>query len=87
MAVRIRLKRTGSRNRQLWRIVVADAKMPRDGRFIEEIGYYNPLPVDEQFVIKQERLDYWLKQGAQLSDSIRGLLRRAKGKAQKAQPA
>lgn len=87
MAVKIRLKRFGNRNRQQWRIVVADAKMPRDGRFIEEIGYYDPLPVDEKFVVKKERLEYWLKQGAQISDSIRSLLKRAKKKTKKTQAA
>ena len=78
MAVKIRLKRCGAKNRKQWRIVVADAKMPRDGRFIEEIGSYDPLPADEKIQVKQTRLDYWLKQGAQLSDSLRSLLKRAK---------
>ncbi len=78
MAVKIRLKRCGAKNRKQWRIVVADAKMPRDGRFIEEIGSYDPLPADEKIQVKQARLDYWLKQGAQLSDSLRSLLKRAK---------
>lgn len=78
MAVRIRLKRFGAKNRQQWRIVVADAKMPRDGRFIEEIGYYDPLPAQEKLQVKQTRLDYWIKQGAQVSDSLRSLLKRAK---------
>jgi len=78
LAVKIRLKRCGAKNRKQWRIVVADAKMPRDGRFIEEIGSYDPLPADEKIQVKQARLDYWLKQGAQLSDSLRSLLKRAK---------
>lgn len=84
MAVRIRLKRLGSLNRPQWRIVVSDAKMPRDGRFIEEIGYYDPLPVNEKIQVKKERLDYWLKQGAQLSASLKSLLKRAARKAKKA---
>lgn len=78
MAVHIRLKRFGTKNRQQWRIVVSDAKMPRDGRFIEEIGSYDPLPADEKFEVNKERLDYWLKQGAQLSSALRSLLKRAK---------
>lgn len=78
MAVRIRLKRFGAKNRQQWRIVVADAKMPRDGRFIEEIGYYDPLPAQEKIQVKQTRLEYWLKQGAQPSASLKSLLKRAK---------
>ena len=78
MAVKIRLKRVGSLNRSQWRVVVADAKMPRDGRFIEELGYYDPLPSEAKFVVKQERLDYWLKQGAQPSESVKTLLKRSK---------
>ena len=78
MAVKIRLKRFGSINRQQWRVVVADAKMPRDGRFIEELGYYDPLPAQAKFVVKQERLEYWLKQGAQPSESVKTLLKRSK---------
>lgn len=80
MAVKIRLKRFGTKNRLQWRVVVADAKMPRDGRFIEEIGYYDPLPKDEKFVVKQERLEYWQKQGAQVSDSVKSLIKRSKRK-------
>lgn len=80
MSVKIRLKRFGAKNRQQWRVVVADAKMPRDGRFIEEIGYYDPLPANEKFQVKKERLEYWLKQGAQPSDAIRSLLKRTKRK-------
>ena len=77
MAVRIRLKRFGTKNRGQWRIVVSDAKMPRDGRFIEEIGYYDPIPAVEKFEVKKGRLDYWVKQGAQISVSLRSLLKRA----------
>ena len=79
--VKIRLKRFGTKNRLQWRVVVSDVKMPRDGRFIEEIGFYDPLPIDEKIVIKQDRLDYWLTQGAQLSSSMKSLLKRAKRKA------
>lgn len=79
--VKIRLKRFGSRNRIQWRIVVADSKMPRDGRFIEEIGYYDPLPMDEKIEVKQDRLEYWLAHGAQLSDTVKSLLKRARKKA------
>ena len=81
MAVKIRLKRFGAKNRQQWRIVVADAKMPRDGRFIEEIGFYDPLPANDRFQVNQERLDYWVKQGAQMSDALRSLVKRSKKKA------
>lgn len=80
MAVKIRLKRFGAKNRLQYRIVVADVKMPRDGRFIEEIGSYDPLPANEKIQVKQERLDYWLKQGAKVSDALRSLFKRAKRK-------
>jgi small subunit ribosomal protein S16 len=84
LSVKIRLKRFGAKNRQQWRIVVADAKMPRDGRFIEEIGSYDPLPAQEKLQVKQARLEYWVKQGAQVSDSLRSLLKRAKKQQKKA---
>lgn len=77
MSVKIRLKRFGTRNRIQWRIVVADAKMPRDGRFIEEIGFYDPLPIDEKFSIKKDRLDYWVECGAQMSPTLKSLIKRA----------
>lgn len=80
MSVKIRLKRFGTKNRQQWRVVVADAKMPRDGRFIEEIGYYDPLPAQEKLEVKQARLEYWVKQGAQVSPALRSLLKRSKKK-------
>ncbi|HOW87105.1 MAG TPA: 30S ribosomal protein S16 [Candidatus Omnitrophota bacterium] len=83
MAVKIRMKRFGSKNRPQWRIVVSDAKMPRDGRFIEEIGHYDALPKEDIFVVKQDRLDYWVKKGAQMSVALRSLVRRQKKKAKK----
>ena len=84
MAVKIRLKRFGTKNRLQWRIVVSDAKMPRDGRFIEEIGYYDPIPAKEKIEVKKERLDYWIKQGAQVSTALRSLLKRSKRQQKKA---
>ena len=83
MSVKIRLKRFGTKNRSQWRIVVSDAKMPRDGRFIEEIGYYDPLPKEEKIEVKQARLEYWVKQGAQVSTALKSLLKRAKRKLKK----
>ncbi len=77
------MKRFGSKNRPQWRIVVSDTKMPRDGRFIEEIGYYDALPKEDIFVVKQERLDYWVKQGAQMSVALKSLVRRQKKKQKK----
>lgn len=83
MSVKIRMKRFGSKNRPQWRIVVSDAKMPRDGRFIEEIGYYDALPKEDIFEVKQDRLDYWVKKGAQMSVALKSLVRREKKKAKK----
>jgi small subunit ribosomal protein S16 len=77
------MKRFGSKNRPQWRIVVSDAKMPRDGRFIEEIGYYDALPKEDIFTLKQDRLDYWVKQGAQVSVALKSLIRREKRKIKK----
>ncbi|MBI3307058.1 MAG: 30S ribosomal protein S16 [Candidatus Omnitrophica bacterium] len=84
MAAKIRLKRFGTKNRIQWRIVVSDTRMPRDGRFIEEIGSYDPLPKEEKFQVNETRLEYWLKQGAQVSTALKSLLKRAKKKAKKA---
>ena len=83
MSVKIRMKRFGTKDRASWRIVVSEAKMPRDGRFIEEIGYYDPLPKQEKLVVKQDRLDYWVKNGAQMSEAIKSLLKRQKKKSKK----
>ena len=77
------MKRVGAINRSQWRIVVADVKMPRDGRFIEEIGSYDPLPLDEKFKINKDRLEYWLGQGARLSPSVKSLIKRAAKKTKK----
>jgi len=81
LAVKIRLKRFGSKNRDQWRIVVSDVKMPRDGRFIEEIGYYDPVPADEVIEIRNARLEYWLSQGAKPSETVKSLIKRAAKKA------
>jgi small subunit ribosomal protein S16 len=78
------MKRFGTKDRASWRIVVSEAKMPRDGRFIEEIGFYDPLPKSEKFVVKQDRLDYWVKNGAQMSEAIKSLIKRQKKKTKKA---
>jgi len=83
VAVKIRMKRVGTKGRPQWRIVVSDAKMPRDGRFIEEIGFYDALPKEDKFIVKQDRLDYWVKQGAQMSVALKSLVRREKKKTSK----
>lgn len=76
MAVKIRLKRMGAKRSPFYRVVVADARSPRDGRFIEEIGYYNPLTDPAKVKINEERALKWLLDGAQPSDTVRSLFRR-----------
>lgn len=74
MSVKIRLKRHGTKKRPYFRIVVVDSREPRDGKTIEEIGYYHPIEAEEtQISIKQERIKYWLSKGAQPSDTVRRL--------------
>ena len=76
--VRIRLRRIGRKKAPTYRIVVADSKSPRDGKFIEIVGQYAPRQSDDQKVnLNVERLSYWLDVGAQPSDTVRSLLRRA----------
>ncbi|MGQ4806863.1 30S ribosomal protein S16 [Candidatus Entotheonellaceae bacterium PAL068K] len=74
MAVRIRLKRMGAKKRPFYRVVVADSRAPRDGRFIETLGTYNPLTDPVELHLKAERVRLWLSRGAQPSDSVRNLL-------------
>jgi small subunit ribosomal protein S16 len=77
LAVRIRLKRIGAKKQPRYRIVVADARSPRDGRFIEEIGYYNPLSDPAEVKIDEARAKQWLAQGAQPTNTVRNLFVRA----------
>ncbi|HPZ44279.1 MAG TPA: 30S ribosomal protein S16 [Bacillota bacterium] len=77
MAVRIRLKRMGAKKAPFYRIVVADSRSPRDGRFIEEIGYYDPLKDPAVIKIDQEKAQAWLKKGAQLSETAKALFNKA----------
>lgn len=77
MAVRIRLRRGGRKKNPMYRIIVADSRSPRDGRFIEAIGHYYPRQADGGLEVKAERANYWLDNGAQPSDTVRSLLRRA----------
>jgi len=74
MAVRIRLTRTGKKKQPSYRVVVADGRAPRDGRYIEQIGRYDPRQEPSVVVINQERANYWLQNGAQPSDPVRRLL-------------
>lgn len=81
MAVRIRLKRTGAINKPSYRIVVADVRCQRDGKFIENLGYYDPRHNDEKLDL--ERANYWISCGAQPSKPVEDILRRAKGEPSK----
>lgn len=74
MSVKIRLKRMGSKKRPFYRIVVADSRSPRDGRFIETVGTYNPLVEENQVTLKEDRVLAWLADGAQPSDTVRNIL-------------
>ena len=74
MAVKIRLKRMGSNKKPFYRIVVADSRAPRDGRFIEDIGYYNPVSEPKQIKINDEKAKKWLGVGAQPTETVKKLL-------------
>lgn len=74
MAVKLRLKRGGSKQRPFYRIVASDSRNPRDGRFIETIGTYNPIPKEYEVSIDEEKALYWLKNGAQPTDTVKSLL-------------
>ncbi|NLT17026.1 MAG: 30S ribosomal protein S16 [Clostridiales bacterium] len=77
MAVRIRLRRMGAKKRPFYRIVVADSRAPRDGRFIEEIGYYNPMTEPSELKVDGEKARKWIDQGAKPSDTVRALLKKS----------
>ncbi|KRK72059.1 rpsP protein [Latilactobacillus sakei subsp. sakei DSM 20017 = JCM 1157] len=74
MSVKIRMKRMGSKKRPFYRIVVADSRSPRDGRFIQQVGYYNPLTEPVDLKLEEEVIMDWLQKGAQPSDTVRNLL-------------
>ena len=75
--VKIRLRRMGAKKAPFYRVVVADSRYPRDGRFIEEIGTYNPMTSDAAIQIDAERAQASIKKGAQPTDTVRGLLKKA----------
>jgi small subunit ribosomal protein S16 len=75
--VKIRLKRMGMKKAPSYRVVVADERMPRDGRFIEEIGYYNPMTEPAEVKIDAEKAQKWIKNGAQPTDTVRALLKKS----------
>ncbi len=72
--VKIRLRRMGAKKAPFYRIVVADSRYPRDGRFIEEIGTYNPMVEPSEITVKQDRVLDWIKNGAQPTDTVKKLL-------------
>lgn len=74
MAVKLRLKRMGAKQRPFYRIVAADARSPRDGRFIETVGTYNPIKEPAEVTFKEDRVMYWLSNGAIPTDTVRNLL-------------
>lgn len=78
MAVKIRLKRIGTKNAPAFRIVVADGRSPRDGKFIEELGTYLPLKKTDNFTLNTERANYWISKGAQPSETVASFLKKAK---------
>lgn len=83
MSVKIRLKRIGAKNSPIFRVVVADSRSPRDGKFIEEIGTYFPLKSGTNFDLKLDRAEYWLSKGAQPSETVASFIK----KTRKAAPA
>lgn len=76
MAVKIRLARHGAKKRPFYRIVVADSESPRDGRFLEKVGTYNPLQEPAEVTLKTERIQYWLQQGAQPTVTVKNILKK-----------
>ncbi len=77
MAVKIRLMRMGAKKKPFYRIVVADSRSPRDGKKIEQIGYFNPLTEPNELKVDNEKAIEWIKNGAQPSDTVRALLKRS----------
>ena len=77
MAVKIRLRRMGAKKAPFYRVVVADGRYPRDGRFIEEIGYYNPLTEPVEIKIDAEKATAWIAKGAQPTDTVKALLKKS----------
>jgi small subunit ribosomal protein S16 len=76
MSVKIRLKRVGAKNAPYYRVVVADARSPRDGKFIEEIGSYQPMKKGDNFIVDLERVKYWVSHGAQPSDTVASFIKK-----------
>ena len=75
--LKIRLRRMGAKKQPFYRIIVADSRAPRDGAFVEELGYYNPVAEPVELKVDNERAQQWMKNGAQPTDTVRGLLKKA----------
>lgn len=84
MAVAIRLRREGNRNSPYYKVVVADKRSPRDGKFIEIIGNYDPKKPGTNYKIDVNRVDHWVKNGAQMSDTVRSIVKKARAGAEAA---
>ena len=80
MAVSIRLRREGAKNRPFYRVVVADKRSPRDGKFIEVIGNYDPRKTGENYELNLDRAEYWVKNGAQPSETVASVIKKARKK-------
>src|SRR3954462_12470091 len=78
MAVSIRLRREGSKNRPYYRVVVADSRSPRDGKFVEILGTYDPKQTGQNSSFSVERAEYWISKGARASDTVRSLIKKQK---------
>ena len=77
MSVKIRMKRIGTKNTPVFRIVVADGRSPRDGRFIEELGTYQPLKKGDNYTLNLDRAKYWVSKGAQPSETVASFIKRS----------
>ena len=77
MAVAIRLRREGRKNRPYYRVIVADKRSPRDGKFIEQVGTYDPIQTENHCTIDLDRVQYWIKNGAQPSITVKSIIKKA----------
>lgn len=84
MAVAIRLRREGTRNSPYYKVVVAEKRSPRDGKFIEIIGTYDPKKAGINYKVDLARIDHWVKNGAQMSDTVRSIVKKSRGEAKAA---
>lgn len=87
MSISIRLKKMGKKDQPFYRVVVADTLKKREGAYIENLGWYNPLQQGDNYLLKQDRIDYWVSQGARVSDTVKSLVRKNRKRAPVAAPA